>query len=73
MADSGQPSGPSDEPTPFCPSCKHTLNPASDVLYQGISFGNIYSIIYCGWCGVVLGGGPSTGIHFLGKKTKRGY
>ena len=72
MSASGPPLGARDEPQPFCPSCKHVLTPATDVLYQGISFGAKYSIIYCGWCGAVLGGGPSSEIHFLGTKTRRG-
>lgn len=62
MTDSGQPLSPSDEPRPFWPACKHVLTPATDVLYQGISFGSIYSIVCCGWCGAVLGGGPSSGM-----------
>ena len=57
MSAGGQPLGASDEPQPFCPTCKHLLTPATDVLYQGISFGAKYSIIYCGgavpyWAGV---------------------
>lgn len=72
MATSGPPWSPNNEPQPFCPACKHELTPSTDVLYQGISFGAKYSIIYCGWCGAVLGGGPSSEIHFLGTKTRRG-
>lgn len=48
MADRGQPMSPSDEPQPFCPACKPVLTPAADVLYQGISFGAKYPIIYYG-------------------------
>lgn len=72
MAASDQPLSLSDAPRPFCPSCRHELTPSTDVLYQGISFGAIYSILYCGWCGAVLGGGPSSGMHLLGTKTQRG-
>jgi hypothetical protein len=63
---------PTDSPEPFCPYCKHPITPATDVLYEGISIGSIYSIIYCGWCGAILGGGPSSGIHLLGTKRTRG-
>jgi hypothetical protein len=72
MASNDQPLNPSDSPQPFCPHCKHALDPKNDVLYQGISLGSVYSIIYCGWCGAVLGGGPSSGMHLLGTKTERG-
>lgn len=61
-----------DEVQPTCPSCRYVLTPATDVLYQGIPFGGKCSIDCCGWCGTVLGGGPSSEIHFLGTKTRRG-
>jgi len=61
-----------DSPTPYCPHCKHLIAPATDVLYEGISFGSIYTILYCGWCGAILGGGPSNGVHLLGTKRTRG-
>jgi hypothetical protein len=72
MSANDPPLTPTDEPAPYCPACKHVLTPDTDVLYQGISFGGKYSIIYCGWCGAVLGGGPSSEIHLLGTKTRRG-
>ena len=65
-------SAPTDSPAPFCPHCKHPIEPSTDVLYQGISFASIYSVIYCGWCGAILGGGPSSSYHLMGTKKTRG-
>ena len=73
MATATLPASGTDAPQPFCPHCKHALTPSSDVLYQGISLGSKYCIIYCGWCGAVLGGGPSSEIHLFGNKTQRGF
>jgi hypothetical protein len=58
-----------ESPAPYCPFCKHTLDPATDVLYNTLSFGAGMIIIYCGWCGAVLGGGISGGKLFT--KTSR--
>ncbi len=58
------------QPTPTCPHCKHTLDPTTDILYRGLSFGSAMMIIYCGWCGAVLGGGPASSLH--GSKGSRG-
>jgi hypothetical protein len=62
---------PSASPTPFCPFCRHPIEPSTDVLYDKVTAAGIYDIIYCGWCGAILGGGPTYGMH-LGTKKSRG-
>lgn len=60
----------SDAPLPFCPSCKHTLDPRTDVLWDHTPVMRLsgITIVYCGWCGAVLGSAP----HQTLTKTGRG-
>lgn len=45
-------------PSPICPLCKHTLDPKKDILWDNTG-GSLavkgIGIVYCGWCGAVLG------------------
>ncbi len=54
-------------PPPKCPFCSNMLDPTRDILYRGIGIAMV--IVYCGWCGAVLGGGVSASLH--GTKTQR--
>ncbi len=45
---------------PSCPWCKHPIDPKTDILWDNtgqLRVGGV-SILYCGWCGNVLGGAP---------------
>lgn len=48
---------PGTAPTPFCPSCKHPIDPRTDILWDHtpmVAMGGV-TIVYCGWCGAILG------------------
>jgi hypothetical protein len=58
-------------PAPMCGFCKPSLDPSTDVLYQGLGLGSGRMILYGGWCGAVLGGGVPPG-PIQGSKRERG-
>jgi hypothetical protein len=47
-----------DAPVPACPWCKHTIDPKTDILWDTTAQLKLsgVTIVYCGWCGAVLGG-----------------
>jgi phage FluMu protein Com len=57
-------------PPPSCPTCKHQLNPQTDILWDHTPqtrFGGV-TVVYCGWCGTVLGSAS----HQVFVKKRRG-
>lgn len=49
-------------PGPSCPFCRAHLDPKTDLLWDNtgqLKVGGV-SIVYCGYCGAVLGGAPFT-------------
>ena len=48
-------------PRPMCPHCRNPLDPTRDVLWENtgsaLSVRGV-TIVYCGWCGAVLGSAP---------------
>jgi hypothetical protein len=51
-----------DRVLPVCPWCKHVLDPKKDVLFEntGQLSASGVDVIYCRFCGAVLGGAQFT-------------
>lgn len=57
---------------PKCPGCGHILDPKTDILFDNAGIRTMgfkgTSFMYCGFCGVVLGGAPDA--RTLTKKSR---